>query len=535
MKQRMSVQVKILSAMSVVFLLAMIFVTSYSSSQQHERARFWSESRANDLINSYMDSLNAMMFSGGMPTRKLLRDKILARKEILDVRVLRGDVVTKAFGPGFETEKPVTALDERGLKGESVMELNETNGHRVLTIVQPFFAVKNHNGTNCLGCHIVPENSVLGAIRVDYSLAHLDNEVKKEFWMSVGMNTAIFMVGLIVVSAILKYVVITPLRKLHSTMTDVSTNSDLSLSVQIDSNDEFRDVGMAVNEMLHKFRNTISALATTTHQLSGSSEQLSEVANRTRADISNQQAQTQQLTQAINEMSAAANEVAQNSENAKVAALDAQNEAASGKQVVGRVVNAIDALAGRVENATTVVKNLAEGTASIRNVLEAITGIAEQTNLLALNAAIEAARAGDKGRGFAVVADEVRTLAQRTQKETQEIRETIEQLQRASDEAVEVMGEGMQQATNSVDESSKASAALEAITSAVNAITDMNSRIATAAEEQSAVAQEFTRSIQSISETTDSTAQGASQTATASEEVHGVAEELDKVVHQFRV
>lgn len=535
MKQRMSVQVKILLAMAIVFMLAMILVTSYSSSQQRERALLWSENRANDLVNSYMDSLNAMMFSGSMPTRELMREKILGREEIQDVRVLRGENVTKTFGPGFETEKPVTLLDERGLKGERVVELKESKGHRVMTVVQPFFAVKNYNGTNCLGCHIVPENSVLGAIRVDYSLAHLDDAVQREFWMSVGINTAIFLVGLIVVSVILKRVVIAPLNILRSTMAKVSADSDLSLSVQMNSNDEFRDVGQAVNEMLKKFRDTVSGLAATTHQLSGSSERLSAVANRTRSDISSQQTQTQQLTQAISEMNAAAREVALNSENAKVAALDAQNEATSGKQVVGRVVNAIDALAGRVENATKVVKNLAEGTASIRNVLEAITGIAEQTNLLALNAAIEAARAGDKGRGFAVVADEVRTLAQRTQKETQEIRETIEQLQRASDEAVDVMGEGMQQATNSVEESGKARAALEAITSAVNAITDMNSRIATAAEEQSAVAQEFTRNIQAISETSDSTAQGASQTATASEEVHGVAEELDKVVHRFRV
>jgi methyl-accepting chemotaxis protein len=531
----MSVQVKILLAMAVVFLLAMVLVTSYSSSQQRERGRVWSENRATDIINSYMDSLNAMMFSGGMPTRELLRDKILAREGVVDVRVLRGEAVTKVFGAGFETEKPVTAFDERGLKGEHIQELRQTGGDRILTIVQPFFAVKDHNGTNCLSCHVVPENSVLGAIRLDYSLAHLDDEVTREFWMSVGINAAIFLVGLVLVGVILKRVVITPLKKLHGTMTKVSTDSDLSLSVHLGSNDEFRDVGHAVNEMLHKFRDTVSGLAITTRQLSGSSEQLSEVANRTRSDISSQQAQTQQLTQAINEMSAAAREVALNSENAKVAAVEAQNEATSGKQVVGRVVNAIDALAGRVENATEVVKNLAEGTASIRHVLEAITGIAEQTNLLALNAAIEAARAGDKGRGFAVVADEVRTLAQRTQKETQEIRETIEQLQNASDKAVAVMGEGMQQATNSVDESSKASAALEAITSAVNAITDMNSRIATAAEEQSVVAQEFTCNIQSISETTDSTAQGASQTAAASDEVHGAAEELDKVVRQFRV
>jgi methyl-accepting chemotaxis protein len=167
--------------------------------------------------------------------------------------------------------------------------------------------------------------------------------------------------------------------------------------------------------------------------------------------------------------------------------------------------------------------------------LDVIRNIAEQTNLLALNAAIEAARAGEQGRGFAVVADEVRTLASRTQKSTQEIQEMIERLQSASKEAVKSMGETNIQAKRGSDYAVRTGEVLESITNSINQISDMNTQIASAAEEQSVVAEEINRNVVGINEIGEHTAQGAQQTASASEGLNNLAGQLQRIVGQFKI
>jgi methyl-accepting chemotaxis protein len=248
-----------------------------------------------------------------------------------------------------------------------------------------------------------------------------------------------------------------------------------------------------------------------------------------------QHSATDQVATAITEMSATVQEVARNASDAADAATEADRNVLQGQEVVQKTIGAITDLAQDVDNAAHVIRDLSTNSDNIGKVLDVIKGIAEQTNLLALNAAIEAARAGEQGRGFAVVADEVRTLASRTQESTQEIQEMIEKLQDGAGNAVKVMETGCDKAQTTVTLAEDAGAALKAITTSVNDISQMNVQIATAAEEQNAVTEDINRNVVDISSVSDSTAEASNQIETATSSLAVLAAELQQQVDQFRI
>ena len=312
-------------------------------------------------------------------------------------------------------------------------------------------------------------------------------------------------------------------------------DGDLTAKVTLDTRDEMLSVAESFNNMSESFHNLVSQVISSTSQVASAAEELSAITEETSSGISRQQHETDQVATAINEMSATVQEVAGNATSASEATQAAEQEAAMGKQVVGNTIDSINRLADEVNRASDTIKEVESDSEEIGTVIDVIRGIAEQTNLLALNAAIEAARAGEQGRGFAVVADEVRTLASRTQSSTQEIQGMIERLQNGARRAVDAMVQSSEQAVHGVETAAEAGSSLEKITTAVSTIADMNTHIASAAEEQSAVAEEINRNIANISHISESNSEGAGQTATASAQLASLATELQQMVSRFRV
>ncbi len=326
-----------------------------------------------------------------------------------------------------------------------------------------------------------------------------------------------------------------PIVSLSKTVKDVEENNNLTLRSDVDSKDELGDMGRAFNGMLEKFEALIQQVSSSSTQLASASEEVSAVALESAKNVEQQRAETEMVATAINEMTATVHEVAQNAQNASGAAASADNEAQSGKAVVSQTSQAIEQLATEVENAAMVIHTVEEDSESIGSVLDVIKNIAEQTNLLALNAAIEAARAGEQGRGFAVVADEVRTLASRTQESTSEIEAMIVKLQSGSKQAVEVMENGRSQAQEGAEMAKEAANSLDAIVNSIASINEMNTQIAAAAEEQSAVSEEINKNVVNISSISEQTASGAEQTTSASAELSRLATDLQGLIEQFKV
>ncbi len=349
------------------------------------------------------------------------------------------------------------------------------------------------------------------------------------------VGLAIAALGLLVIW-LLAHGIARPLRQMVAMLDDIAQGEgDLTRRLHSDRQDELGSIAKGFNTFLGKLQTMISQVVASVQKVSDSSEHTADIAIRTNQGVHKQMAEIDLVATAVHEMTATAQDVARNATHAAQAASNADQAANQGLSIVRDTSNSIAALADEIGRAVGVVQNLARDSENINAILVAIRAIAEQTNLLALNAAIEAARAGEQGRGFAVVADEVRNLAQKTQQATEEIQQMIQQLQQGTRDVVRVMEDSQGKTDISVQQAAKAADALESITRAVSVINDMNTQIASAAEEQSAVAEDINRNVINIGQVANEVAGGADESSSASAELTKLAEQQRRLINQFRV
>nr|WP_198919648.1 methyl-accepting chemotaxis protein [Pseudomonas chlororaphis] len=339
--------------------------------------------------------------------------------------------------------------------------------------------------------------------------------------------------GLVAAWSITRQIVI-PLRQTLKVVERVASG-DLSENLQVERRDELGQLQRAMQRMTLSLRELIGGISDGVTQIASAAEQLSAVTEQTSAGVNSQKVETDQVATAMNEMAATVQEVARNAEEASEAAVAADQQAREGDKVVGEAIAQIERLAAEVGNSTAAMGHLKQESDKIGSVLDVIKSVAQQTNLLALNAAIEAARAGEAGRGFAVVADEVRSLAQRTQKSTEEIEELIVGLQNGTQEVANIMDNSRNLTDSSVELTRRAGGSLENITRTVSAIQAMNQQIAAAAEQQSAVAEEINRSVLNVRDVSEQTSAASEETAASSVELARLGTHLQTLVGRFRV
>ncbi|ONF44866.1 ATP-binding protein [Marinobacter lutaoensis] len=362
------------------------------------------------------------------------------------------------------------------------------------------------------------------------------DEAMADALISTVLTAAVVIVVSLLIGAFVGRTVSQPLNRVSELMKDIADgDGDLRQRLPEDGTDELAELGRRFNHFVVKIQDTMREVGKTTEQLASAAEELSSVANETRQSVEEQGSETDQIASAINEMAATIQQIAGNASDAERAASDADRMAREGGATIVAAQGAVNQLSSEMLETARSIDALAEKSDEIQGVLDVIHAVTEQTNLLALNAAIEAARAGEHGRGFSVVADEVRQLAKRSAESADQIREMIDGFVAESRAAVERMNNSRKSSDATVERINHATDALRTIENSVTQIHDQVTQIATAAEQQSQVAEEINQNVVRIVDAAQRSGTGVTQTNEASHELARLGENLRELVGQFKV
>lgn len=530
---RSTITFKLLLALIAVFTCVLAVSTGYQYYQQKTLINDVLSEQLHDKASNYFDSLNMMMLTGTMSQKETLRQKALAQEGIEQVRVLRADTVSKFYGPGDANQKPVDDIDQRALGGELVIEPISADWGKGLVVALPMKSSENYRGTNCVSCHIAPEGEVLGAIRLEYNMNHVNSLINKQAMFAMGIMSVIAFVGFLITMGLIRKIIVRPIQRTSRFMSNVSASKDLSKRLEHNQKDEVGQLSDSINSFMDTVCESLEQVRETSHSLAGSANRLTDVAQSTDEAADNQQVETNEVQTNITGMLDQQGVVEQATIDATTLVNHTVDVATSSAGQAHHVSEDIKSLVTDIDKVREKITTLNQQTEEVSSILGVIKGIAEQTNLLALNAAIEAARAGDQGRGFAVVADEVRNLASRTAEATSNIETIISQFQQGSEESLS--------SVDSVCEfTHQRSVDVEALSATMRNVVDEMHQVLKHAENiqqqtqtTSGVSKHIQAKVDTITLHANETSQSASHTREISVDLEHLSERLESLLNQF--
>ena len=377
----------------------------------------------------------------------------------------------------------------------------------------------------------------LDSIEVQVAKVRADVDLRVRSLMYSIAIIASVLVGMIgVLTLLLVKRSLRPLNLIRTHLDEIAAGEgDLTRRLPLVSRDELGQLAGSFNAFIEKIHSLVSQIVAMSEQLNGSVSHVAEQSRQIDRTMDKQRQEADQVAAAINEMSSAAQEVSVSAQNAADAAVEIDRQSRHAGQIVNGSMTRIQALTVELDESGISMKSLQNDVASIVTVLDVIRSIAEQTNLLALNAAIEAARAGAAGRGFAVVADEVRALASRTQRSTQEIQAMVERLKSTTGGVVSAMRQSTQAAQGANAQADQAAEFLGNTVELIATINAMNAQIASAAQEQTSVAEEINRGVHQIARAIDAVANQTQLGVKTVDEMHMIGNRLQSLLGHFKI
>ncbi|HHF2911852.1 methyl-accepting chemotaxis protein [Vibrio diabolicus] len=530
---RSTITFKLLLALIAVFSCVLAASTAYQYHQQKTLINDVLSEQLHDKASNYFDSLNMMMLTGTMSQKETLRKKALAQEGIEEVRVLRADTVTKLYGPGQANQQPVDDIDQRALNGELVIEPISANWGNGLVVALPMKSSENYRGTNCVSCHVAPEGEVLGAIRLEYNMNHVNSMINKQAMFAMGIMAVIAFVGFIITMSLIRKIIVRPIQKTSQFMANVSHSKDLSQRLVHHQKDEVSQLSTAINSFMDTVSESLERVQDTSHSLANSASQLTDVAQSTDKAANNQQLETSDVQSNITDMLQQQTAVEDSTNNATALVNHTVDVATHSASQAHSVSEDIKHLVNNIDGVREKISSLNQRTEEVSSILGVIKGIAEQTNLLALNAAIEAARAGEQGRGFAVVAEEVRNLASRTAEATGNIEHIISQFQQGSEESLASVDTVCQFAHQRSVDVETLSVTMHNVVDEMHQVLKHAENIQSQTQTTSEVSQRIQSKIDVITLHADDTSQSASHTRDISVDLEHLSERLEQLLNQF--
>jgi methyl-accepting chemotaxis protein len=481
--------------------------------------------------------LTGMMITGTIGQREIFLDQIKQLSIIRDLAVLRGDAVTKLFGPGNAADsKPKDAVEELILtKGEEFSAVESDAKGEYLRVVRPIKASNNYLGKDCIACHQVPADTVLGAVSMKISLDQVNAAVGAQRIKSLLAAIILSIPLLAFIYLFISNVVTKPIDKMVAGLRNIARGEgDLTQRLDVHGKDEIGAASSAFNDMMAKMATLVHQVSDSAKQVTIAARDLAASAGQVETSSHRQNDTSVAASGAVDLMVSAIASIAKSTEEVHEQSRESLRRSEQGNESLSRLIGQIAVVENTVREIADSVRQFVDSTIAITNMTKEVRDIADQTNLLALNAAIEAARAGEQGRGFAVVADEVRKLAEKSAGSATEIDGITRALSERSDNVQRSIKNGLDNLASSQESLEAVAKVLGEAGESVVRVGHGLDDIANATEEQRRVSGAVAGNIESIAEMAKENNKTVEQTAVAAKKLQQLADDLQEIVSRFR-
>ncbi|WP_407330471.1 methyl-accepting chemotaxis protein [Enterovibrio sp. 27052020O] len=532
---RLPIAAKLLIVLLVIFSVVLAVSLAYQNHHQKALVTEIVGEQTLDKASNYFDSLNMMMLTGTIHQKDALKQKVLAQNGIEDARVIRAEGITAIFGPGNPDQAIEDLFDQRAIKGETIIETVERDYGTGIVVALPMKASTSYRGTNCTQCHIVPEGTVLGVVRLEYNLSDLYQTINKDMLFTAVIMSIITLVGFALTFSFIRISLVSPLKRISFFMRQCSDEKNLSQRLAISRHDEIGQLAASCDNLLDSFSDSLNQVKNTASTLLNEATVLTKVSSETNILVANQRQETQEMSMAIDEVQRHQHIVEEKTTEASELSQGLAQSAQQGTGIANVAAEQIQQLVREIEQVRQQILSVNQQSKDVNSILEVIRAIAEQTNLLALNAAIEAARAGEQGRGFAVVADEVRSLASRTHDATGDIQQIIEQLTTDAERSATAIESTCETTTERADTVLQLSQSLAQIADEILIVNNNAKEISVDTVHQAEMADALRVQVVTIQTHAEETSVNANQTQSISSNLRQLAGELEHLIDQFQL